>query len=115
MGVLRAIGYPCSRYNRPDEAIEDPQVVANDLVVGLDHPVFGHYVTTGMPLRMEATPVVVRGPSPCLGAHTVEVLTEIGFDPRRIEELLRAGAVASGGQSSVEPQPDEQRSTREGP
>jgi hypothetical protein len=64
---------------------------------------------------MEATPVVVRGPSPCLGAHTVEVLTEIGFDPRRIEELLRAGAVASGGQSSVEPQPDEQRSTREGP
>jgi crotonobetainyl-CoA:carnitine CoA-transferase CaiB-like acyl-CoA transferase len=52
MGVLRAIGYPCSRYNRPDEAIEDPQVVANDLVVGLDHPVFGHYVTTGMPLRI---------------------------------------------------------------
>jgi crotonobetainyl-CoA:carnitine CoA-transferase CaiB-like acyl-CoA transferase len=60
-----------------------------------------------MPLQMEATPVVVRGPSPCLGAHTAEVLTEIGFDQRRIEELSRAGVVRSGGQPSVATQPDQ--------
>ena len=115
LDAFRAVGYPCGRYNLPEEALEDPQVVANDFVVGLDHPEFGHYVTTGMPLRMEASRVAVRGPSPGLGAHTVEVLYEIGFSRRRIEELSSAGAVTPGGSQSEAFGPGEQRSIQKGP
>lgn len=93
--LLRAENYPCSRYNFPYEAVEDPQAVANDYVVDLDHPDFGGYRTVGMPFGFDATPTGISGPSPRLGEHTSDVLAEIGLDPETITELHRSGVVRS--------------------
>ncbi len=93
---LRAVGYPCSRYNLPHEALDDEQVRANDFVVDLEHPIFGSYTTTGMPIRFEKAPSGVPGPSPAFAAHTVEVLTEIGFDRATIDGLVADGSVVDG-------------------
>ncbi|MGI9597190.1 MAG: CaiB/BaiF CoA transferase family protein [Acidimicrobiales bacterium] len=95
--TLQAVGYPCGPYNMPHESVRDPQVVANDFVVELDHPSFGPYVTSGMPLRMEKARCEVRGPSPRLAEHTVDVMTEIGLDAGTIEDLLAAGTLVDGG------------------
>ena len=94
--ALRAGGYPCSPYNLPYEALDDPQVRANDFVVDLDHPIFGAYTTTGMPVRFEKAPSGVPGPSPTFAADTVEVLTEVGLDPARIDELIAAAVLLTG-------------------
>lgn len=91
--ILREAGMPSSRYNLPYESIWEEQVEANDLVVDLDHPVFGPYRTTGMPVSMEKTPSRVAGPSPMLGQHTDEVLTEIGLESR-IADLRRSGTIS---------------------
>lgn len=93
---LRAIGYPCSPYNLPYEALDDPQVRANDFAVDIEHPTFGTYTTTGMPVRFEKAPSGVPGPSPEFAVHTVEVLTEAGIEPARIAELADAGIVIDG-------------------
>lgn len=89
--ILRAANYPCSRYNLPYEAIDDPQIRANDYLVDLDHDVFGTYTTSGMPLHMSASSVGIGGPSPQLGEHTHEVMAELGFT-----EAERAALEADG-------------------
>lgn len=95
--TLQAAGYPCGPYHMPHEAVFDPQVVANDYVVDLDHPSFGSYTTSGMPLRMEKARCEVRGPSPLLAEHTADVMTEIGLAPETVERLLYAGTLIDGG------------------
>lgn len=94
--ALRSVGYPCSPYNLPYEALDDPQVRANDFVVDLEHPVFGRYTTTGMPIRFERAPSGVPGPSPTFAADTVDVLTEAGLGADRIAELVDGGVVIDG-------------------
>ncbi len=94
--ILRDGGYPCSPYNLPHEAIEDPQVRANEFAVDLEHPVFGRYTTVGMPVRFEKAPSGVPGPSPMFAAHTVEVLGQAGLDPERIAALVAGGTVVDG-------------------
>jgi crotonobetainyl-CoA:carnitine CoA-transferase CaiB-like acyl-CoA transferase len=101
MAILRAGGYPCSPYNLPHEALDDPQVRANDFAVDLEHPVFGTYTTTGMPLSFEKAPSGVPGPSPAFAAHTVEVLGEAGLEPGHIAELVDAGVVIDGSGDGV--------------
>lgn len=91
LGVLRAHGYPCGRYNLPHEAVVDPQVVANDFMVELDHPVIGRYTTSNMPVQFEAMETGISRPSPTLGEHSAAVLADLGFDPAAVDRLVAAG------------------------
>jgi len=93
--VLRAVGYPCGPYHLPYDALEDEQVRANGFVVDIEHPAFGKYTTSGMPLRFSAAPNVPYGPSPGFGQHTVEVLTELGFSGDETAGLLDTGVVTA--------------------
>ncbi|MFT4266695.1 MAG: CoA transferase, partial [Xenophilus sp.] len=45
------------------------------------------------PLRLAATPPVLRRAPPALGQHTGEVLAELGLAPGEIEALRRGGVV----------------------
>lgn len=96
MHQLRAVGYPCTRYNMSAEASRDPQVRANDYVVDLDHPDFGGYTTVGMPFSYSDTPTAIPGPSPRLGEHTSVVLGELGFDAEAIDDLAKDGTINRG-------------------
>lgn len=94
--ALRAVEYPCGPYNLPYEALEDPQIRANDYVVDIEHPAFGQYTTSGMPLSFSAAANPTLGPSPQLGEHTREMLAELGFDDAAAEGLMGARVVADG-------------------
>jgi crotonobetainyl-CoA:carnitine CoA-transferase CaiB-like acyl-CoA transferase len=91
MTKLRAGGVPCSRYNIPTEALDDPGAVANGFVHDLDHPLLGRYRTAATPIEMEKTPVRTSGPSPMLGEHTASVLAELGFTDAEIAALHVSG------------------------
>ncbi len=58
------------------EALADPQALANEYVVELDHPNVGKIKMLGLPLRFSETPGKVRSPAPELGQHNEEILTE---------------------------------------
>ncbi len=75
------------------DLLDDPHVHANGMLVTLDDPVLGA-VTLGGPLvDFERTPIRYCRLGPGHGAHTREVLGEVGYDDARIDALAAAGIV----------------------
>lgn len=93
LDAFRAGGVPCGRFNFPPEVFRDPQVLANEFVAEIEHPLLGAYKTFAPPIRMEKTPTRIQGPSPLLDADTDAVLTEHGYSAEEIAVLRAAGVV----------------------
>lgn len=87
VALLEEVGVPVARVNFPEEAAEDPQVLANGLMVEMEHPMAGRYKAAGPMIQMSETPVEAKRPSPGLGEHTDEVLEELGYSTEEIRQL----------------------------
>lgn len=74
---LEQEGVPCGRINHEEDLFSDPDVLANETLVELEHPKAGKIWQFGLPFVLGRTPLVVRRPSPTLGEHTAEILAEI--------------------------------------
>jgi formyl-CoA transferase len=60
--------------------------------VELDHPQRGKWWNVGMPIKLSASPAVIKR-SPTLGEHTDEVLQEVlAYPKEKINSLKSAGA-----------------------
>lgn len=79
------------------EALEDPAIVASDIVKEYT-PAWGqqHRVVVE-PLKMSESPLSTERPAPDHGEHTVEILAELGYSPEESETLIRDGAAVSNG------------------
>ncbi len=73
---------------------DDPQMAARQILVEGHHPVAGPFTYVGEPAIVDGQPYAVRRPAPAFGAHTTEILTEIGYDESRIAGLFNTGTVA---------------------
>ena len=91
---LEAHGVPCGPVNFVEEAMLDPQTLANDMTVQLHHDVTGEETQVSPLLRMSATPLEAQGSSPMLGRHTDEVLRGAGYSDAEIAALRARGAIA---------------------
>ncbi|MGH8735828.1 MAG: CaiB/BaiF CoA transferase family protein [Burkholderiales bacterium] len=94
IALLEAEGVPCGPINSIGEMARDPQALAREMVVELEHPRAGRTRALGLPIKFSATPGRVARPAPCYGEHTREVLGEFGFAKAEIEALLASGAAA---------------------
>lgn len=91
--ILGSQGVPVGPVQDVSQVADDPQINSRNMFVGLDHPGAGPVTLTGTPVKMSRTqggPVAVQ---PDLGQHTNEILSELGVDPARIEELRAANVV----------------------
>jgi formyl-CoA transferase/CoA:oxalate CoA-transferase len=91
--LLNAAGVPSGPINDMAAVFADPQVLARDMAVELPHPELGVLKTTGLPVKLSASPGAIERLPPALGADTDEVLREYGFSPAEVAALRLAGAV----------------------
>ena len=85
---------PAGPFRRVADLVDDPQVLANDLQVEVEHPVAKTVHMVGPLIRMSETPTTVRNASPTLGQHTDEILASLGLSEDRIAKLREQGVVA---------------------
>ena len=84
---------PVGRANRRAEVADDPQVRATGGLVTYDHPRAGLLRQPRPSVRFEGTPAGIRRPSPEVGEHTVEVLSELGLDADAMRALASQGVI----------------------
>src|SRR5262245_5537715 len=92
MQILAGAGVPCGACLDTGEVLSDPHLKARDMIVEVEHPVRGPYLTVGNPIKLSASPTTI-GPSPLLGQHRREILAELGYSNADIEALKAAGAI----------------------
>lgn len=93
MKVLGDAGVPCGACQDTGEVLEDPHLVAREMIVDVDYPVRGTYKTVGSPIKLSDSPAQITRP-PLLGEHTAELLSEIcGVSAEDVARMKQAGVV----------------------
>ena len=76
------------------EALADPQLEVNKMLVKVDHAQVGLTRHVGTPLRLSGTPAAQARPAPMLGDDSARVLRANGFSNAEVEALLAEGIIA---------------------
>jgi crotonobetainyl-CoA:carnitine CoA-transferase CaiB-like acyl-CoA transferase len=84
---------PCAPVNDVRQALADPQVLARDMIVEVEHPDFGPLREVRSPVRTEGE---IRHPAraPRLGEHTDQILREVlSYSDGTIARLRATGVI----------------------
>ena len=94
IALLEGANVPCGPINRIDQVFADPQALARELTVSMEHA-DGPLDLVASPLRLARTPPEYRLPPPILGEHTAEVLREVlGLSDVELAQLRADGTIA---------------------
>jgi crotonobetainyl-CoA:carnitine CoA-transferase CaiB-like acyl-CoA transferase len=77
------IGIPIAPVRQAHEALDDPELVGNGMVIDVDDQVHGSTRQVGALFRLRDLPTVIRTGQPLVGQHSDEVLAEVAsLEPR---------------------------------
>lgn len=75
------------------EIIKDEQAFVNNFYTDIEHPVVGKARLLNSPVQFSDTPAIITSVAPQLGAHTEEVLLEVGYNWDDLVNLKEEGIV----------------------
>jgi formyl-CoA transferase len=84
---------PCAPVRSFAEAARDPHVLAREMLQQVELEDGTRAPVVGPPVKYSRTPLRVARGAPALGAHSDEILAELGLDPASIARLRADGIV----------------------
>ncbi|MCI0476123.1 MAG: CoA transferase [Anaerolineales bacterium] len=86
---LDAESVPWGPINKLDRVMSDPQILARQMKIELDHPTIGKLPMLGNPVKVQGV-AEPRVPPPLRGQHTAQVLAELlGYSSEQIAKLKK--------------------------
>lgn len=90
---LDAESVPWGPINTIDRVFADPQIIARQMKIQVDHPTIGKLPMAGNPVKVAGV-AEEYAPPPLRGQHTEKVLQSwLGYSPEKIAQLRDAGAI----------------------
>jgi formyl-CoA transferase len=93
---LRAADITFSTVARLRDVANDPQLIANGLIVATDSTEPGYERTLATPFKLHDEAQRTPARAPTIGAHSREILAAAGYGDAAIAELLAQGVVGEG-------------------
>ena len=91
---LCEVGVPAAAVQTVAEFINNPQTQELEVISKINQPGVGDYTAVNTPIRFSKTPVDPNVEAPSFpGAHSREILTNLGYSQEKIEELINSGAI----------------------
>jgi crotonobetainyl-CoA:carnitine CoA-transferase CaiB-like acyl-CoA transferase len=91
---FESAGVPAGRIYRAPEMLIDPQFLARDSIVDVDHPIFDKLMMQNVFPRLSRTQGTIRWPGPELGAHNEQIYRELlGLSKGAVAALVDEGIV----------------------
>ena len=84
---------PCTPILGLDEVIRDPQARSRQMILEKAPAGASKFSYIGNPCKISNLPQVDLSPSPRLGEHSAEILTEIGYSDATIRSFTEAGVI----------------------
>jgi crotonobetainyl-CoA:carnitine CoA-transferase CaiB-like acyl-CoA transferase len=82
-----------------DSLTEDEHLARIGFFRKVAHPLEGEMIDLAHPNRFSAGLRKEHAPAPLLGAHSIEILSELGYAESEIEDMVGSNAVIDGRQS----------------
>jgi crotonobetainyl-CoA:carnitine CoA-transferase CaiB-like acyl-CoA transferase len=76
---LNSVAVPCAKVQTIAEVVNDPLIIARNMIIEQDHPVLGRIRMPNLPFRFSECDTSPRWVAPALGEHHREVAAELGF------------------------------------
>lgn len=93
LAQLNEAGVPAGRIYRAADMLIDPHFIAREAITRVVDDRLGEIAMQNVAPRLSDTPGRVRWTGPELGEHTDTVLTELGFNEKKIADLHAEGVV----------------------
>ena len=92
VSAIYAAKVPVGVINNLEQAFNEPQVIARETLVEMQHPQREKLTVVGSPIKLSRTPVEYRNAPPLLGEHTQTILGRI-ISPAKLDELKAKGVI----------------------
>lgn len=94
IALLEEAGVPCGPINTLAEVFADPQVIARQMRIEMEHRSGGKVALVGSPLKFSKSPVEYTQAPPVLGEHNAEIFGErLGLSAQQRQELAEQGII----------------------
>ena len=93
LATLQGAGVPTGAEMNARDRYEDPHLSARSWFVPVVHPTAGLQNQRGLPFRLKTAPRPLSRPAPTFDEHTNDVMRDLGYDDRQIEEFRTSGVI----------------------
>ena len=93
VGRIVEAGVPCGPINTVSDVVNNPQVLARNMIAEVDHPAIPGLKFPNSPLKLTDSPATIRRVPPSLGQHNEEILIEAGYPAEIIADLKERGVL----------------------
>ena len=93
--ILNDYDVPCAPVLTRKEVIRNEQVLVNDIVEVIDHPIAGKIRQSKIAAKFSLSEKKINIGAPAHGENTKEILGGLGYSDSEIEDLIQKGLIKS--------------------